>query len=234
MVASRCTCPTREPRVINKLNHERTADWSFPVPLAQERRHRGAVSGSLDDTGTRHHVGVTASFRWAAATGRRDRALSHRCPRRASVGGLGGRRSSHRWPQARGGEPLERKEGPQLGAAARRAGVRGRLRPSSGRPLPSRDDVPAVATRSRAGVVHLRTAGDGNSGGRLRCSRRRRKCRSSLVTIVSPRSTGAHRRARRQCPRPTSPSSSTSCSTRIATERRSRVRAGCLVVAPDD
>ena len=53
---------------------------------------------------------------------------------------------------------LEPRQGPVVGAAARGARRRGRLRPPPGRPLPARDDVQALATRQAARGVPLRPA----------------------------------------------------------------------------
>ena len=55
-------------------------------------------------------------------------------------------------------QPLERDEGPVLGAAAPRAGGRGALRARAGRPLPPRLAPAALARRQDARRVHLRPA----------------------------------------------------------------------------
>ena len=74
-------------------------------------------------------------------------------------------------------EPLERQEGHALGAAADRAGRRGRLRAHAGRPLPPHRPVPALAPRPRARLVHLRPA----RGARPRTSSPRSSACSALA-----------------------------------------------------
>ena len=131
-----------------KVKHERTAD----CVVAGFRWHKsGAVVGSLllglfDDDGVLHHVGVTASFTMA----RRRELVDELAPyRRTSLAG-------HPWEawaaaEPAGGRtpggptPLERREGPELGTAVARARLRGRLRPSPGRPVPPRHHLPALA-----------------------------------------------------------------------------------------
>src|SRR5438132_887400 len=67
-----------------------------------------------------------------------------------------GRRAER--PHARRAESLERRQGPLVGAAAHRAGVRGEIRPLAGRPLPPRRDVPALAAGQAARCLSLRPA----------------------------------------------------------------------------
>ena len=89
--------------------------------------------------------------------------LTENATRRPSVGGVG-RCSRTRW-RARAGdpagepddgqrrpggdEPVERRQGPVVGAGARRAGRRGDVRPARERPLPPRRVVRALAPRPR-------------------------------------------------------------------------------------
>src|SRR2546425_11488301 len=56
-------------------------------------------------------------------------------PRLSPLASLGGDGRGHP-ARARGPEPVERGQGPLLGAAARGAGLRGQVRPPAGRPLP--------------------------------------------------------------------------------------------------
>ena len=63
-------------------------------------------------------------------------------------------------PDAHAGraEPLERGQGPLVGAAAHRARVRGEVRPPAGRPLPARGRLPALAAGQAARGLPLRPA----------------------------------------------------------------------------
>ena len=56
-------------------------------------------------------------------------------------------------------EPVERRQGPLVHAAAAGAGARGRLRPHGGPPVPAHRAVPAVASRPRPRIVRLRAVG---------------------------------------------------------------------------
>ena len=102
-----------------------------------------------------------------SAEPRRRRRLVHRqAPRRAAdraraadprrargppVARLGGvdDHGGERAADARRRQPVERRQGPLVGAAAHRARRRGDLRPAAGGPLPPRLDVPALASRPR-------------------------------------------------------------------------------------
>jgi ATP-dependent DNA ligase len=138
-------------RAMLKIKHQRTAD----CVVAGFRWHKngpGTHIGSLllglyDDGGTLHHVGITSSFTW---------------DRLARMGPMGHdrRRRCVRPAPARRDVPLEPGQGPVLGAAARRAGRRGRLRPPPGRPVPACDDVQALAAGQAPGSVSLRPARD--------------------------------------------------------------------------
>ena len=120
-------------RVMVKVKHERTAD----CVVGGFRWHKdGGVVGSLllglfDEHGVLHHVGVASGF--SAARRRelvaeleayRDRALDEPP--------LAGHGLGPRGPGARRPEPLERRQGPVVGAAPSRAGLRGGLRPAPG------------------------------------------------------------------------------------------------------
>ena len=153
-------------RVMLKVKHERECD----CVVAGFRWHKngeGTAVGSLllglyDEAGKLHHVGVCASFHPAA---RRRRLVSlltplpRARPRRSPVEGLGflGRRG--RWSN---GCPAGKAAGvgkrPLVGALARRARGRGRLRPHAGLPLPPHCPVPAVEDRQAAQGLRLRAA----------------------------------------------------------------------------
>src|SRR6185503_9350718 len=55
-------------------------------------------------------------------------------------------------------QPLDRRQGPVVGAAAHRARLRGEVRPPAGRSLPPRDALPALAFRQAAEGLPLRSA----------------------------------------------------------------------------
>ncbi len=145
-------------RVMLKVKHERTAD----CVVGGFRWHKaGGVVGSLllglfDDDGVLHHVGVASGF----SAARREEFVEVLEPYRDDAS------RSHPWlaegAARRSGpgrpEPLERRQGSQLGAAAARARGRGGLRPPPGRPIPPRHLVRSVATGPGPGVVHLRPA----------------------------------------------------------------------------
>ncbi len=118
-------------RVMVKVKHQRTAD----CVVAGFRTHKdGAGVGSLllglyDPSGTLHHVGVASGFSVAR---RKElvnelRAVPQERAEGPPLGGLG--RGAGRWAGARRDEPLERRQGHDLGAAAARGGLRGLLRP---------------------------------------------------------------------------------------------------------
>jgi ATP-dependent DNA ligase len=135
VMAKRLDAPYRAgERTMIKVKHERTAD----CVVAGFRWHKngaGTMVGSLllglyDEDGTLHHVGVAAAFSTAVAR----------------LGGGAGRGQREGTASARGDQPVESWQGPELGAAAARARVRGGLRPHAGRPLPARGPVPALAS----------------------------------------------------------------------------------------
>ncbi len=137
-------------RAMLKVKHQRTAD----CVVAGFRTHKdGEGVGSLllglyDHDGTLHHVGVASGF----SVARRRELVSELAPYQKnaaegpSLGGLGrgpGVRSVPGWD-----EPLERREGHDLGAAAPRGRGGGLLRPPSTGPLPARHVLRALASRS--------------------------------------------------------------------------------------
>ena len=137
-------------RAMLKIKHARTAD----CVVAGFRWHKtgpNELVGSLllglyDDSGQLHHVGVTSSFTMAA---RRQLAKELEPLREGRDGGpslarVGGERG--RDAHAGGPEPVERRQGSVVGAAADRAGVRGEVRPHAGRPVPARGGVRTVAS----------------------------------------------------------------------------------------
>ena len=154
-------------RTMFKVKHERTAD----CVVAGFRWHKTSTPdkpllGSLllglyDEDGRLQHVGVVASFpiarraelhRGAGAAGGRTRWPT-------TPGGTGPRRRPSRGADAGRAVPVERQEGPVLGAAAPRAGGRGRLRPHGGDPVPAHHPVPSAgattATRPPARYEQL-------------------------------------------------------------------------------
>ena len=140
-----------------KIKHARTAD----CVVAGFRWHKagsGELVGSLllglyDDTATLQHVGVTSSFTMAE----RKQLAEELAPlrdgraRRPPVARVGVEAEDETHAHARRTEPLERRQGPVVGAAAHRARVRGEVRPPAGRSLPPRRDLPALAPRQAAG-----------------------------------------------------------------------------------
>ena len=167
-------------RAMFKIKHARTAD----CVVAGFRWHKtgpGTLVGSLllglyDAKGTLHHVGVTSSFTMAARKAlvaeleplRTDALSQHPWRAWAEANGLGSGRDARRT------EPLERRKGSLVGTAADRARLRGQVRSSAGRPLPSRRDVSPLArgpnprrlpVRSARGHCRVRT------GQGVRCGR---------------------------------------------------------------
>ena len=131
-------------RTLVKVKHQRTAD----CVVAGFRWHKdGKGVGSLllglfDDAGKLHHVGVCGRLH-ASRPGAelvdelaplRDDALDDHPWREWAVAEAHAARPPARRASAAGTRP----EGPVVGAAAARAGGRGRLRPAPGRPVPPR------------------------------------------------------------------------------------------------
>ena len=137
-------------RAMVKVKHQRTAD----CVVAGFRTHKdGAGVGSLllgplrprrDAAPRRRGLGVQRGP--PARAGRRARAVPEGRAEGPPVGGLG--RGAGRRPGARWDEPLERRQGHDLGAAAARGGVRGLLRPPAAGPLPARHVLRALASRT--------------------------------------------------------------------------------------
>ena len=160
-------------RTMLKVKHLRTAD----CVVAGFRFTRTARASARCCSGSTTTTACCTTSAWRAASrrrprtelARRARAVPRRRARRPPVARVGrGRRRGGGIGAAptRRAEPVERGQGPQLGAAAPRARRRGRVRAPAGRPLPPHRAVPALAPRPRAVVVHLRAA-------------RRRRCRWS-------------------------------------------------------
>ena len=130
-------------RAMLKIKHQRTAD----CVVAGFRWHKngpGTHVGSLllglfDDGGKLNHVGITSSFSWdrraalaeELAPLREDAVEGHPWQEWAEWAGCGRRRGLRPAP-AGCDVALEPRQGPVLGAAARRARRRGRLRPPPG------------------------------------------------------------------------------------------------------
>ncbi len=156
-------------RTMLKIKHERTAD----VVVAGYRLHKTSTPekpllGSLllglyDGSGRLQHIGVSASF----TAKRREELIEELQP--LVVDDL----SEHPWGEwsavpdlgdrqpgqgSRHPEPLERRQGPVVRAAASGAGPRGRLRPHGGQPVPAHRPVQALAARPRPRVLRLRAA----------------------------------------------------------------------------
>ena len=152
-------------------------------PASAGTRPAVALVGSLllglyDDNGTLHHVGVTSSFTMA----RRRELAEELAPLRENA------LDAHPWREwaaaagdghdadARRPEPLERRQGPVVGAAAHRAGLRSEVRPPAGRPLPPR------ARRSCAGGPTRARPSAATTSSRSRRRSSWRKCSGREVT----------------------------------------------------
>ena len=169
VMAKRLDAPYRAgERTMIKVKHARTAD----CVVAGFRWHKngpGTMVGSLllglyDDEGTLHHVGVTAAFTNAV----RKQLVAELAPLRENA------LEGHPWrdwaeaqedASAKGQrlpgatQPVESRQGPELGAAPARARLRGRLRPHAGHALPARRAVRALASRQAPAGLPLRSAG---------------------------------------------------------------------------
>ena len=155
-------------RTMLKIKHERTADvvvagYRLHKTSTPERPLLGSLLLGLYADGRLQHIGVSASF---TATRRAElieelQPLVCDGPLRAPVGRV--ERVGHREPRPGAGhaEPVERRQGPVVHAAASRAGRRGGLRPHGGQPVPAHRAVQALASGPRPGVLRLRAARGG-------------------------------------------------------------------------
>ena len=174
-------------RAMIKVKHARTAD----CVVAGFRWHKagqGELVGSLllglyDDKQRLHHVGVTSSFTMAM---RRQLAAELAPLRERAL-------EDHPWREwaeverrddAHAGrpEPLERRQGPVVGAAADRARLRGEVRPHAGPAIPSRGGLPALASRQ----ARRATAATTSSRSRLLTSSRRCSARPAGIADAAP------------------------------------------------
>ncbi len=157
-------------RALVKVKHQRTADCA----VAGYRIHKdGNGVGSLllglfDADGEMHSVGVAASF---SAT-RRAELLAELEPRTRPTRSTGPPVAAD-GPNADGDnvgrsdrrrQPVERRQGSVVRADPDGTGRRGVVRAARRAPLPSRRRFPAVAARSDARVVHVRSTRRGRSG----------------------------------------------------------------------
>ena len=136
-------------RMMLKVKHQRTAD----CVVAGFRTHKdGAGVGSLllglyDAEGTLHHVGVASGFSVARRRELVDEVKPYQAKALDGHPWAGWAEARLRPPAVRPGahEPLERRQGHDLGAVAARGGMRSLLRPPPARPFPPRDLVGALA-----------------------------------------------------------------------------------------
>ena len=168
-------------RAMVKMKPKRTADCVVGG-LRWHKNGPGTLVGSLllglyDEGGRLHHVGVAASFRESY---RRELA-AELAPLRDGIdaghpwhGWIEAAGAANRGParpagagrsETGGHQPVEPGQGPELGAAAGRAGGRGHLRPHAGQPLPAHRPPRAVASRQAPTRVHLRAARRDPAGG---------------------------------------------------------------------
>ena len=143
-------------RVMFKIKHERTAD----CVVAGYRPHKSSpdavgslLLGLYTDAGDLASVGVVGAFPMA----RRRELFTELQPLVTTFeghpwrwggseeAGVAARGTGGAQPQVGGGEPLERREGPVLRAAAARAGGRGPLRPHGGPQVPAHHPVRPLA-----------------------------------------------------------------------------------------
>ena len=130
-------------RVQFKVKHQRTAD----CVVAGFRVHKSGdgvgslLLGLFDEAGHLNHVGVATSFTAKRRVELLDEIATYRVdalddhPWRDWIDAAA--RRGQRGPPARRPEPMERDEGPVVGAVARRARGRSRVRAHAGRPVPS-------------------------------------------------------------------------------------------------
>ena len=142
--------------------------WSPATGCTRAGRTRSArcCSACTTTAGTWPASASSARSRWSGA-----RSCSTSCSRwstdvrRAPVG-TGPRTRRRGAVRRRGrGEPVERRQGPVLRAAAAGARGRGQVRPHGGHPVPAHRAVRPLAAGPRPGVLHLRAA---RGAGKLR------------------------------------------------------------------
>jgi ATP-dependent DNA ligase len=142
-------------RAMVKVKHARTADCVV-AGFRWYKTGRDAVGslllGLYDDQGALQHVGVTSSFTQGCA-----RAAARECAGGSSVAGMGAGGGGQPRPDAGRPEPVERRQGSLMGAPARGTRLRGTVRPPSGRSLPPRGELPALAPRQAATRLSLRS-----------------------------------------------------------------------------
>ena len=121
------------------------------LPLAQVRRGRGLAAARplrrRRPPAARRRLGVVPDEAPGRA-GRGARAVRRRGRVRPPLGRLGRGRGAREGPAARRGQPVERQEGPVLGAAATRPGRRGGVRPHGGHPVPAHRPVASAGGRT--------------------------------------------------------------------------------------
>jgi ATP-dependent DNA ligase len=137
-------------RVMFKIKHERTAD----CVVAGYRPHKtgddavgSLLLGLYRDSGDGGAAGAPGGARPAGDDVRR-------APLELGHGGGG-----HPHPAQLPVQPVERRQGPVVRAAAPGTGARGAVRPHGGDALPAHRAVRPLAARPHAFVVHVRTAG---------------------------------------------------------------------------
>ena len=176
-------------RAMIKVKHARTAD----CVVAGFRWHKAGTNeliGSLllglyDEerpaASRRRHVVVHDGDAQGAGRGAGAAAGARARPSPVARMGRGGRARDD--ADARRPEPLERRQGSLVGAAADRAGVRGQVRPHAGGSIPPRGGLSALAPRQAAGAIAATTS---SRSRRLtssrRCSARRGRVRPSGST----------------------------------------------------
>ena len=159
----------REARLGARSSTPGPPTWPWPASGGTRTRPGRASGrsswGSTTTPGRSTTSGVASGF---AAARRRELvdelAAAARAAPSTGTRGATGRppelgRGGVRAPDAGRPEPLEPGQGPDLGAAARRAGRRGGLRPPPGRPVPPRHPARALAARPPPGRLPVRPAG---------------------------------------------------------------------------
>ncbi len=148
-------------RAMLKIKHVRTADCvvgGFRWHKSGRDRVGSLLLGLYDRKGTLHHVGITSAFTMAARKALVDelaplrvRALEgHPWRDWAEADGSRMPGGQSRWSAG---------QGPVVGAAAHRARGGSEVRPPAGRPIPTRDDLSALAAGQAAKGLPVRSAG---------------------------------------------------------------------------